>query len=394
MRVQGIYPVWLQILLFQSIAQSDSTSVTSRLFPGFRNRSTSGRTTATRKKNSGGSWTAQFFCLSSRDQLKTPTSTEKEILNKTGLGLKKIKVSNFLSEEEVMQMLQGEQGFPKLKESGGFELLRTLQNGRNLVDIPGPWTSETLKTNVGAQARIYLRPIQRSLSVEPIAGDEGPSVKIACENCKVEFSIHELRSHIGFCGLNEGQTTFDNSVHNLDTDADKMTRHDEFYLVVQNSSDGGTQSSRNKSADEVIFQNFVDNCEVLVHDPHDLPDIELPTIATSCNENDIVDVLVNESLGLTDLNDIVQYCIRFCRQNEISNPVEILQKIQAEIVTGRPLEVEDSDTSIEGETTFITIDRDKILETSMEEISSIPHEELRKTLEVQFYNEVLILRTC
>lgn len=57
----------------------------------------------------------------------------------------------------------------------------------------------------------------------------------------------------------------------------------------------------------------------------------------------------------------------------------------------RPLEVEDCDTSIEGETTFITIDRDNILETSMEEISSIQAEKLSKTLEVQFNNEVFYL---
>ncbi|XP_053383435.1 uncharacterized protein LOC123541168 [Mercenaria mercenaria] len=382
-----------------SVAQADSSSVTARLFPGFRYRSTSGRTTATKQKNKGGSWTAQFFCLSSRDQVKTPTSTEKEILNKTGLGLKKIKVSNSSSEEDIIQMLQSEQGFTKLKDSGGFEMLRTLQNGRTLVAVPCPWNSKSLKMNVGSQARIYLRPIQRSLSVEPVSDYEGPSVKVACENCKVEFSVHDLRNHIGFCGLNEGP--------NFSTDADKVRSQDtenhetEYYFVFQNAND--TQSSNDRNAGELSFQNIVDNSEVLVHDTHSSTDTERPIIPGISrpslspgisNENDTTEVQVNESEGLHDLkfvqslHDTVQYCINFCQQNEISNPVEMLRKIQEEIVIGRPLEVEDTDTSIEGETTFITIDRDKILETSMEEISSIPAEELRKTLEVQFYNEL------
>ena len=43
---------------------------------------------------------------------------------------------------------------------------------------------------------------------------------------------------------------------------------------------------------------------------------------------------------------------------EICNPVEMLPFLQAEIVTGRPLELKSVDDTLEGETNFITVDRE------------------------------------
>lgn len=59
--------------------------------------------------------------------------------------------------------------FPKLKEGGGFELLRVIERGRMLEVIPVPpdgYTVPYLK-DVVQQAKVYIRPIQRSLSMEP-----------------------------------------------------------------------------------------------------------------------------------------------------------------------------------------------------------------------------------
>ena len=50
--------------------------------------------------------------------------------------------------------------------------------------------------------------------------------------------------------------------------------------------------------------------------------------------------------------------------------------------------MEDPNETMEGETNCIAVNRENILNTSMDEINAIPVEELRKTLEVQFYNEV------
>jgi hypothetical protein len=93
--------------------------------------------------------------------------------------------------------------------------------------------------------------------------------------------------------------------------------------------------------------------------------------------------------SVLELSDVVISIIQYCKERNISNPIEILRKCQKEIVLGRSLEIEDPDTSVEGRTTYITVDRDNLLATSLEEISELTPHDLRYTLEVQFYNEVL-----
>lgn len=77
------------------------------------------------------------------------------------------------------------------------------------------------------------------------------------------------------------------------------------------------------------------------------------------------------------------------KKKHIVDPVEILRKIQQELVTGRPLEVEDVSDCVEGDTNFISVDRYNLLETARDEIESLT--DLRLTLEIQFYNEVSIV---
>lgn len=367
------------------------------MFPGFRNLCRQKANQRVGKKHKAGSWTAQFFCISSIEQQRTPSCAEKEVLHKTGLGLKKVKVLSTFNEEEVIDLLKSDEVFPKLKQSGGFELLRTMQNGRNLVAIPPPWTSNDLKINVGPQARIYVRPIQHSLSVEPIvAAIKEPSVQIACEKCHVAFAIQELRDHVRHCSQplelpdissyvtvvndqqipvdyedeDEGQNQYFNYV---------LTDYSETFVETQNSHEASFQNS----LDVQNQDSHVENHEINLHGTHMQDSSGLSHEALNSNETRVFGEVHDQ------LNDTVNACIIFCKNNNISNPVEILRKIQQEIVVGRPLEVEDAASSIEGETTFISVDRDNLLVTGMEEIGVLSTEELRKTLEVQFYNEVL-----
>ena len=69
----------------------------------------------------------------------------------------------------------------------------------------------------------------------------------------------------------------------------------------------------------------------------------------------------------------------------IIEPTEMLMYLQNKIVIGRPLEVTDETTSLEGETNYITVDRDDILKTTFEELKSVKNP--RVTFEVQFYGE-------
>jgi hypothetical protein len=44
-------------------------------------------------------WTVQFICLADRLTTKVPTTTERQILHKAGLDLKKIKL--YLDDDEI-----------------------------------------------------------------------------------------------------------------------------------------------------------------------------------------------------------------------------------------------------------------------------------------------------
>ena len=52
----------------------------------------------------------------------------------------------------------------------------------------------------------------------------------------------------------------------------------------------------------------------------------------------------------------------------MSDSVEVLKCLPKEIVTGRPLEVTSSEDTIEGETNYLTVDRDNILATIFAEL--------------------------
>ncbi|KAK3085255.1 hypothetical protein FSP39_000754 [Pinctada imbricata] len=80
----------------------------------------------------------------------------------------------------------------------------------------------------------------------------------------------------------------------------------------------------------------------------------------------------------------------FCKEKNVMDPIEILKKFQQEMVTGRNLEISNPAEMIEGDVNFILIDRESVLRTGFDEISSIDQKEMRKTLDVQFYNETAV----
>ena len=93
------------------------------------------------------------------------------------------------------------------------------------------------------------------------------------------------------------------------------------------------------------------------------------TVITMSNDDELYD-------------DIVKYC----KQNNIDEPIEILRIMQQKIVMGRPLEIENEESIIEGDTNFIIVSRDNILEEGLEEVRGITNPKI--CLEVQFTGEV------
>lgn len=88
------------------------------------------------------------------------------------------------------------------------------------------------------------------------------------------------------------------------------------------------------------------------------------------------------------IDQIVRESAEYCRQKGLANnPVEILRFYQTQVIEGRMLEVDDpTHDCSEGETNQIFVNRDKVLDTGMDEIKILTNKRL--TLEVQFYGEV------
>ncbi|WAR07977.1 hypothetical protein MAR_017935 [Mya arenaria] len=124
-------------------------------------------------------WTRRFFCLSRIDQDGTPSREEKRVLQEAGLGEIKITIPKTNSFIDLRQKLS--EFFPKLKEAGGFQLLRSAVGSRNLLEVirlpPEGYTTQYLADRCGlGQAIIYVRPLQTCLSVSPVKSQSGTEV--------------------------------------------------------------------------------------------------------------------------------------------------------------------------------------------------------------------------
>ena len=64
------------------------------------------------------------------------------------------------------------------------------------------------------------------------------------------------------------------------------------------------------------------------------------------------------------VDEIVDKVVAYCLQHNIGNPVEILRCLQKEIVTGQHLELTDVTQCSSGETNFILVNRDTLLDTA------------------------------
>lgn len=120
----------------------------------------------TRKKRA---WKHKFVCLPTVGEMKVPTTAiYKDDLLKAGLGEKLVEFSNIdMSPEEFREVIY--EAFPKLESGGGYELCKCLPNTRKLHPLSSAAYSSPalLKERVG-NARTYIRPLQRNLSMEEI----------------------------------------------------------------------------------------------------------------------------------------------------------------------------------------------------------------------------------
>ena len=172
----------------------------------FNSRSSRGRQSQKNEKKR--TWTATFVCLADRLATKVPTATEKQVLQKAGLGIKKIKFEIDSDEKAVLETITSSEvnsdtgqtiGFSKLKECGGFELMTCVANCRNLSTLDCAWSVKSIKANIGGQSRIYVRPIQKDLSTTPLSEDSPCEIKEKCILCGQDVLVRNLRTHVYMC---------------------------------------------------------------------------------------------------------------------------------------------------------------------------------------------------
>ena len=132
-------------------------------------------------------WTHTFFCLDNQEQCTPPSTALKEKLQNAGLGRKKICFNCKANAMDVKAKLEEE--YPKLKESGGFDILRRGAQTSELVCIQPPRSGYSVPflrdSAMLGQAVAFIRPIQKNLDTTPapaIDDDDVVGFKLFFEN--------------------------------------------------------------------------------------------------------------------------------------------------------------------------------------------------------------------
>ena len=228
-------------------------------------------------------------------------------------------------------------------------------------------SAKNLKAAAG-QGKIYIRPIQRSLSVIPLKSETSSfstsMLKEKCVYCLKEFPLQSLRAHVLTCL---------SSSYLSDDDTGDVREEDSAPSDVESNNDNISESNRS-----LEVSNNISDSEVI--DITDTLETNMSTDITLNSENKIKDIIIGK-----EIVDIIEHC----KTKDLNNPVEILKYMQTRLVQGRPLEIEDVTQCISGATNFIMVDRSDLINTGLEEIQHISNKFV--TLEVQFYNEVMIM---
>ncbi|KAJ8299975.1 LOW QUALITY PROTEIN: hypothetical protein KUTeg_021494 [Tegillarca granosa] len=256
----------------------------------------------------------QFICLASKSQKFIPNSAEKEILNKAGLGKKKIRFNKTDTEKNVFEKLMSNEknelgevaGFPKLAGAGGIELLRITQNCRELKLIDcSSWSAKELQKNVNPQSSIYIRPIQNDLALSPEqSGDQtnDDSLLQKCNGCQKEFRLKELRKHTENCS----------DVHNTSDiieDAQVLEKNDEtcHFLVIMSEPENLETIVVLEPVPVIAGPVFGINSNETKDDEIDLQDVSYENIDDQSIEQPIAE-------GVAEIVDkIVNFCKKCCR---------------------------------------------------------------------------------
>ena len=371
-------------MLSISEPQTESTTVSS-IFRPSRSATSSYSNLSSKKKSKTRSWSCNVFCFAESNAYKVLTASEKILLQKSSLGSKRIQFLETDTEHDVKSKLMSVEGFPLLRMAGGFELLNCLSNSKHIQVINCKWDVKSLRGILGSQCKLYIRPIQNDLPLKMDFHAEENGLREKCNVCNLEYSISGLREHVEVCKVQRKPQDTE-IMTSVEVDIPSSTEIE--LPSVENDETAETQptvlfddvfnvneTSSISPGQEENVMNFMESSslQVIVNDPN--------------ASTELVENTISASLNVT-VNDIVLSCINFCNLNNITDPIQILRIYQKEIVTGRKLDLESEDTTIEGDTNFIMVDRNNLIESGFIEVENLT--DLRPCLlEVQFSTEVM-----
>ena len=246
-----------------------------------------------------------------------------------------------------------------------------------------------------------------SLSTRPLKSNiAGCQLKEVCNWCTEEFPLTELRSHLLVCHANVFGDESDDE--NLNSSVQGVANNS---LISTNSAtmtntvpaiNQTTPMAVSPTVELGISQPFIQPTRVSVSAENEVNKITLSVSSPATPLNTVSDTsqLTSSSLVRQSTSDSVQSndltvniseeihgIIMYCHEKNLAdNPVELLRCMQMRLVKGRALDVRNVAECEEGATSWIMVDRQKLLETGFDEIQLLPNKFL--TLEVQFYNEV------
>lgn len=158
---------------------------------------------AKRQRNQGGrsswippreTWTHEFFCLADKDTSEIPSRVKKFDLQENGLGRKRIIFNR--DDGPVLFNNKVLESYPKLKDTGGYEFLRSGPVPKKLIVVAPPsrgYDVKFLRDEAGVgQAVLYIRPLQRSVGSETTGG-QGQEVGLIHKKSAFPMIISSLK---------------------------------------------------------------------------------------------------------------------------------------------------------------------------------------------------------
>ena len=204
-----------------------------------------------------------------------------------------------------------------------------------------------------------------------------------CKICNNLIPINELRAHFTKCA-DSAISKSDNESSEISNDEERSTQRGPAVVSISISDQSSELLPSTVAVPELIGP-FTANSNLA----HSTPEAVELTNDGHFPDNGQASLSPSGGHDLMSVDTIAESTIKYCKENAIENPVEILRYLQGVLVTGRPLEVENDSQCSEGDTNFIMVNRYDVVDTAFPEIDSI--DDLRKTLEVQFYGEVCFI---